>query len=88
MVLYLNNKVFNTYLNGKKYNFIVAFETNETIPDNVLIDLNNYYLKDSENDYLFCLADNNLIGRLLLTVNNESIFTKNGKEMVTVRKGE
>ena len=87
MPLYLGSKRVNLYLNNEKYYLMTASDANELIPDNVLIDLNDYYLKDRNNIYLICLDDDNFIGQLLLTADNKFINTSNNKRL-TLKKGE
>jgi hypothetical protein len=59
MSLCLGQKQVSLYLNNKKYFLTLATDVNELLPDNALISLDDYYLKDRNNIYLICLDEDN-----------------------------
>lgn len=87
MPLFLGQKQVCLYLNNKRYALTLVTDTNELLPDNALISLDDYYLKDINNIYLICLDEDNESEQLLLTA-DEAIITALSGQRVMVRKGE
>lgn len=88
MPFYLGNYRANVYLGNQLCNFLINVnKTTNIIPNNALISLDDYYLKDRNNIYLICLDEDNESGQLLLTADGEIITTLSGQRVI-VQKGE